>query len=115
MNPTTPSSISYSSFTNCKAKCISVDTSSNITIDKNVFFSSRVFHVEVLTAQAFKFTNNLMIGVTEKPSLEIGSELVACFATYSYVDPASSDVSVKNNFCSGSDTHGYVFPYIKCS
>lgn len=44
-----------------------------------------------------------------------GTELVACFATYEYINPATDNVAIKNNYCLGSQGHGFAFPHIKCN
>jgi len=41
--------------------------------------------------------------------------LVACFATYEYIDPVNDKVYVQNNYCQGTDGHGFAFPHIQCS
>ena len=44
-----------------------------------------------------------------------GQELVACFATYDYIDPVSDKVSIKENICQGSTSHGWALPHVTCS
>ena len=44
-----------------------------------------------------------------------GQELVACFATYDYINPATDEVSIRNNFCQGSTAHGWALPHTKCT
>lgn len=51
------------------------------------------------------------MGVIVQSSKE---ELVACFATYEHINPMTSGVSIKDNYCLGSQGHGFVFPHIKC-
>jgi hypothetical protein len=109
------SSITSTSFVNCKAWCVNINNIQNVTFDSNVFYNGWVFGVQAISIKNFVFTNNLFIGITERPTMTFGSELVACFATYDYVNPATDNVLVKNNFCLGSQGHGFAFPHIQCS
>jgi hypothetical protein len=106
--------VEKTSFVNCKAWCINVDTVRNVTINNNVFFNAWVFGIRAFTMVNFEFTNNLLIGVTARPSIPFPGELIACYATYDYVDPADH-VKVNNNLCLGSQGHGFAVPHIKCS
>ena len=47
--------------------------------------------------------------------MNAGTELVACFGTYEYINPVTVDVTIKDNFCLGSQGHGFAFPHIKCN
>lgn len=106
--------VEKSSFVNCKAWCINVDTVRNVTIHNNVFYNAWVFGIRAFTMVNFEFTNNLLIGVTARPTIPFPGELVACFATYEYIAPADN-VKVNNNFCLGSQGHGFAVPHVKCS
>lgn len=101
-------------FVNCKAWCVNIDTVENLTFTNNVFYNGWVFGVRALSISNFIFTSNLIIGIVERPTMTFGSELVACFATYDYVNP-SSNVAINDNFCLGSQGHGFAFPHIKCN
>ena len=105
--------VQKTSFINCKAWCINVENVRNVTIKNNVFYNAWVFGARVKGLQNFDFTNNLFIGVTARPSVPFGGELVACFATFDYISP-SANVNVKNNLCLGSQGHGFAVPHIKC-
>lgn len=65
--------------------------------------------------KSFQFTKNLFIGITTRPSVAFGGELVACFGTFSYVNPVTDGVVVKDNLCLGSQSHGFAFPHVKCN
>lgn len=103
------------SFVNCRDWCVSINNVMNVTFDNNVFYNGRVFGAQAISFTNFQFTNNLFIGIIGRPTMAVGSELVACFATYEYVNPATANVQIKNNFCLGSQGHGFAFPHIKCS
>lgn len=105
--------VQKTSFINCKAWCINVENVRNVTIKNNVFYNAWVFGARVKGLQNFDFTNNLFIGVTARPSVPFGGELVACFATFDYISP-SANVNVNNNLCLGSQGHGFAVPHIKC-
>jgi hypothetical protein len=109
------STVTGTSFVNCKAWCVNIDNINGVTFDNNVFYNGWVFGVQAITLKNFQFTNNLFIGIVERPTMSFGTELVACFATYEYVNPATDNVSVKNNFCLGSQGHGFAFPHIQCN
>jgi len=87
----------------------------NVTFENNVFYNGWVFGVQALSITNFKFTNNLFIGIVGRPSMKYGTELIACFATYDYVNPATANIAIKNNYCLGSQGHGFAFPHIQCS
>lgn len=38
-----------------------------------------------------------------------------CFYTEDYINPATSGISIKNNFCLGASHYGYAFPLIRCN
>lgn len=106
--------VEKTSFINCKAWCINVDTVKNVTITNNVFYNAWVFGIRALSMVNFEFTDNLLIGVTARPTVPYPGELVACFASYNYVNPADI-VKVSNNLCLGSQGHGFAVPHIRCS
>ena len=84
------SNVIGSSFVNCKAFCINVDIVRNVSITNNVLYNAWVFGVQATGMQHFNFTSNLIIGVTGRPTINPDLELVACFATFNYVN-ASTD------------------------
>lgn len=57
------SSITDSSFFNCKANCIYIQNSQNITIDNSVFYNAWVIAIEAGAVLSTTITNNLIIGV----------------------------------------------------
>jgi len=58
-----------------------INNAYDLEITNNVFFNARKFHVKALKVFSFTFTNNLMIGVTKRPTMIFG-DLIACFASY---------------------------------
>jgi hypothetical protein len=64
---------------------MNINNANNILIDQNVFYQARVFHVRALGMKNFTFTNNLMIGVTVRPTTVNVKELIACFATFNRI------------------------------
>ncbi len=70
-------------------------------ITHNVFFNARKFHVLALNTYYFNFTNNLMVGVTKRPTMTF-DDLIACFASYESVTPSTDKIMVTNNLCQGS-------------
>lgn len=115
ISPNYTSTVTATSFINCKAWCVNINNIQNVTFTNNVFYNGWVFGVQAKSITNFQFTNNLFIGIVERPTMAFGSELVACFATYDYINPATDNVVVQNNFCLGSQGHGFAFPHIKCS
>lgn len=109
------STVSGSTFVNCKANCITLNFANNVTITNNVLFNAWVFGVQASDMKSFSFTNNLIIGVEGKPTIAAGGELVACFATLHYINPVTDRVTIKNNYCSGSQAHGFAVPHTKCT
>ena len=108
-------SIIDSSFMNCKAFCSQVDNAAEVTFKQNVFYHAWVFGVEVeaqTTLHTFTFEDNLIIGVTRRPTVAANHELVACFATYKEINPSDA-VSIQNNYCYGS-VHGFALPHVGC-
>ena len=63
------SSIEGSSIHECKSFCLDLDYAKNINIYNNMFYNGRVFHVRALDVTNYQFTYNLMIAVTERPTL----------------------------------------------
>jgi hypothetical protein len=84
---TNVSTVKDSSFTNCQATCIYVLNAQNITITNNVLYNPWVFGLQVSQVQSFTFDNNLIIGVTARPTLPAGGELVACISAIEYANP----------------------------
>lgn len=106
------STVTGTSFVNCKASCVYVLNSEDISLTGNVLYNAWNYHIQLNQITKVVFNNNLMIGVYTKPSVSEGSILVACVHLSHYIAPGSS--SIKNNYCMGSSQHGYVFPFNKC-
>lgn len=107
--------IKGTSFVNCRDYCVNIDNIMNVTFDNNIFYNGRVFGVQAVSLKNFQFTNNIIIGIANRPGMAVGTELVACFGTYDYVNPATANVAIKDNFCLGSQGHGFAFPHVQCS
>jgi hypothetical protein len=73
--------VQSTSFVNCRAFCINVDTSNNITITNNVLYNAWVFGVQVVAMKNFIFTNNVIIGISARPTVDGSTELLACFSS----------------------------------
>jgi hypothetical protein len=93
--------ITKSSFHECQDMCMKINNAYDLEINNNVFFNARKFHVLALETYFFNFTNNLMIGVTVRPTM-VFSDLIACFASYEPVNPSVDNILVTNNLCQGS-------------
>lgn len=106
--------VKSSSFYNCRSFCINVDTSNNVTITNNVLYNAWVFGAQAKSMKSFTFTNNAIIGVTARPTIESNMELIACFSSLFYVDAVNDDVQVTDNVCQGSVGHGWALPHIGC-
>ena len=66
------STVIDSSFMGCKAFCVQIDNAEQVTMTNNVFYDAWVYGVEVeesTTLRTFTFTNNLIIGVTTRPTV----------------------------------------------
>ena len=91
-----------------------IDNSDNAAITSNVFYDAWVFGVEVeeqTKLTSFTFTDNLIIGISERVGSE-GQELVAAFATYTYISPSAA-VIIQNNQAYGA-SHGFALPHTTC-
>ena len=113
-NSISTSVVTATSFINCKARCIFVKNSRNISIDNNVLYNAWVMGIEALTSNDINITSNIIIGVYDRPTLPPGSELVACLSTYQYISPTTRKILVKDNYCLGSSQHGFAFPFVAC-
>ena len=109
------SSVSATSFLNCKANCIYFKNAKNATLTNNVLYNAYVIGAQFSQIQSVSFTNNLIIGVYGKPTLPEGSQLVACLWVEEYVDPSIDNVAIKNNYCMGSSQDGFALPFLKCT
>jgi len=67
------SSVSSTSFVNCKANCIYFKNARNATLSNNVLYNAYVIGAQFAEIKSVSFTNNLIIGVYEKPTLPEGS------------------------------------------
>lgn len=63
------SKVTGSSFVNCKAFCINADTAQNVSITNNVLYNAWVFGIQVIAPKSFTFSNNVIIGVTARPTM----------------------------------------------
>ena len=63
------SSVTTSSFLNCQASCILIEYGQNINIDRNVFYKISTLGIEANNVRNTTITNNLVIGVSTRPSL----------------------------------------------
>ena len=72
LNGNYTSSLSSNSFTYCQAACLYVKNSQNITFTNNVMYRTYVFGAQITTVASFVFSNNLIIGVTAKPTFAEG-------------------------------------------
>jgi parallel beta-helix repeat protein len=107
--------VQSTSFVNCRAFCINVDTSNNITITNNVLYNSWVFGVQVVAMKNFIFTNNVIIGISARPTVDSSMELIACFSSLFYVNAATDNVKVTDNVCQGSVGHGWAVAHTACN
>lgn len=114
INGNRTSLVSKSSFVNCMAFCINVDNANNITITNNVLYNAWVFGVQINAMKSFTFTNNLIMGITGRPTVDAFAELVACFSSLFPVDAANDNVKVTDNVCQGSVSHGWAVTHIGC-
>lgn len=71
--------LSDNSFVNCQARCVEIVKSSSVSMTNNVFYNVYVIGIQVSQVNEVSIDDNLMIGVSDRPSVMIGSELVACF------------------------------------
>jgi hypothetical protein len=115
INSSVVSNVVSTSLLNCKANCIYVQNSNNISFTNNVLSEIWTYGAQFVQIKSVTFNNNLIIGVHEPPTLDDGLTLVACVYTHDYINPATSLVSIKNNFCLGSSTDGFALPHIKCT
>jgi hypothetical protein len=114
LNGNYTSSVKSSSFVNCRAFCINVDTANNITITDNVLYNALVFGVQVVSMKSFTFTNNLIVGINARPSVDSSQELIACFSSLFAVNAANDKVKVTDNVCQGSVGHGWAIAHVGC-
>ena len=73
--------ITGSSIHECKSYCMDISNSKNLFISQNVFYNGRLFHVRALDVTNYQFHENLMITVTERPTLS-AKELIACYGSW---------------------------------
>jgi len=81
--------------------CMKINNAFDHEITHNVFFNARKFHVLALKTFYFNFNNNLMVGVTKRPTMMF-EDLIACFASYEAVSPSTDNITVTKNLCQGS-------------
>lgn len=110
------SSVTSTSFVNCMAYCVNLNNANNITMTNNVLYNGWIFGVYAQNMHSFTFTNNLIIGIVDRPDGTQNADIVACFAAYTnYIDPVNDQVFIQNNICQGSTGHGFAFPHILCN
>ncbi len=61
--------ITKSSFHECQDFCMKLNNIYDVSITNNVFFNARKYHVLALKTFYFNFTDNLLIGVTKRPTM----------------------------------------------
>ena len=76
-------------------------------------YRTYVFGAQITMAQSLTFSNNLITGVTAKPTFAEGRELTACLYVEEEVT-LESLTTIKDNYCIGSSTHGFAVPMIRC-
>lgn len=106
--------ITKSSFHDCQDMCMKINNAFDHEITHNVFFNARKFHVLALKTYYFNFNNNLMVGVTKRPTM-VFEDLIACFASYEAVSPSTDNITVTKNLCQGSEGNGFAVPDVGCS
>lgn len=94
--------------------CMKINNAFDHEITHNVFFNARKFHVLALKTYYFNFNNNLMVGVTKRPTT-VFEDLIACFASYEAVSPSTDNITVTKNLCQGSEGNGFAVPDVGCS
>jgi hypothetical protein len=67
--PTNWIKVTNSAIRNCNGNCGYIDNSQNIIIDNNIFHFARRYIVYVLKANQYTFTNNILIGLRNRPHL----------------------------------------------
>ena len=58
---------------NCKANCLYVKIAYNVTFSNNVLYNAYVFGAQLTQFYHLVFSSNLIIGVSDKPTLAAGS------------------------------------------
>lgn len=94
--------------------CMKINNAFDHEITHNVFFNARKFHVLALKTYYFNFNNNLMVGVTKRPTM-VFEDLIVCFASYEAVSPSTDNITVTKNLCQGSEGNGFAVPDVGCS
>lgn len=105
-----------SSFEYCHDYCMFFSNANNITVDSNFMFVGHKFMVYAETVYSYTFTNNIMIGATNRTSM-IGSFIgddVACYSQYTALNWDTDNNLVQNNLCQGSNGTGFEFPTTPC-
>lgn len=67
------SSVTDTSFTNCMASCVYMKNSHDITFKTNILYETWVFGVQITLPRILIFQDNLIIGVSGRPSVAEGS------------------------------------------
>ena len=67
------SSVTQTTFMNCSASCAYIKNAHNLTFSDNVLYNTYVFGVQITQVLSLTFTNNVIIGVSDKPTMAAGS------------------------------------------
>ena len=67
------SSVTQTTFMNCSASCVYIKNAHNLTFSDNVLYNTYVFGVQITQVLSLTFTNNVIIGVSDKPTMAAGS------------------------------------------
>ena len=94
--------------------CMKINNAFDLEITNNVFFNARKYHVLAFKTYYFNFTNNLMVGVINRPTMT-SKDLIACFASWETVNPSTDKIKVTNNLCQGSEGNGFAVPDVNCN
>jgi hypothetical protein len=98
--------------------CVYIDSSDNVTFDKNVFYWARKFLVLVFLVDNYNFTRNLLTAANTREELNLEGTLVtddvACYEQFTQIDHANAKVNVSNNVAQGCMGEGFVFPFSPC-
>jgi hypothetical protein len=105
--------VQKSSFSFCRSFCINAVAHSGASINNNIFYEGRKFHLRLNQILNINIDSNIMIGAIFRPTMT-GSEPVACLELLQ-TDPSTSVVTIKNNICQGSNLNGFVLPFVSCS
>ena len=104
--------IRKSSFSFCRSYCLYAYGHHAATIEDNVFYEGRKFHLKMKKIRSFIVNANLFIGAIFRPTLR-SSEAIAC-VELTNTAPSTSTLSLTNNVCQGSNVNGFALPFLTC-